>query len=88
MVEVEQVALRQRLVEAVVVLERRDGGGVTRRLLAEVRRDRVRRHELRQQERDGGDADQQEDERSEPSRDEAHEPVPLAEPARARDRSL
>src|SRR5205085_7227682 len=60
MVEVEQIALRQRLVEAVVVLERRDGGRVARRLLTEVRGDRVRRNELRQQERDGGDADQQE----------------------------
>jgi hypothetical protein len=88
MVEVEQIALRQRLVEAVMVLERRDGSRVARRLLTEIRRDRVRRHELRQQEGDGGDADQQEDERGEPPRHETREPVHSAEPTHPRDRSL
>ena len=61
--EVEQVALRQRLVEPVVVLEGGDGRGVGGGLLAEVGRDRVRRHELREQEDDRRDAEQQEQER-------------------------
>ena len=55
--EVDDVPLRQRLVEAVVRFERGDGGRVAGRLLAEVRGDGIRRHELREQERHGRDAD-------------------------------
>ena len=79
MVEVEQVPLRERLVEAIVVSERRDSRGVAGGLLAEVRRDRVRRHELRQEEHDGGDPDHQQHERGEAAQHEAREAVRAAE---------
>jgi len=46
------------------MLERGHRRRVARSLLAEVGRDRVRRHELRQQEHDGRDPDQQEQERA------------------------
>ena len=45
-VEIDRVADGERLVEPVVVLERGDGGRIGRRLLAEVRRHGVARHEL------------------------------------------
>ena len=82
-VEVQQIALRQRLVEPVVVLEGRDRGGVARSLLAEVRGDRIRRHELGQHEGHRGDTDQQQDERRQPAGGEADQSVRSAEAAQA-----
>ena len=64
--EVGPVLRGQRLVEPVVVAERRDRGRVVDRLLPEVRRGGIARHELRQHERDQRDADREEDERDEP----------------------
>ena len=55
--EVEPVPKRQRLVEAVVLLERGDRRGVAGGLLAEVRRDGVARDELREREHDERDPD-------------------------------
>ena len=72
--EVDQVALRERLVQPVVLLERRDRGGVAGGLLAEVRRGGVARDELGQDERDQRDPEQEEDERGQPPREEAEEP--------------
>jgi hypothetical protein len=57
MLEVEGVADRQRLVETVMSLEGRDGGRIAGRLLAEVGRYRVARHELGQHEDDQRDPD-------------------------------
>ncbi len=62
--EVDQVAHRQRPVEAVVVLEGGDGRGIAGGLLAEVGRDRVRRHELRQHEDDERDPEAEQHERA------------------------
>jgi len=78
--EVRAVLLRERLVEAVVLAERLDGGRVFDRALAEVRGRRVARYELREQEGDQRDADAEEDEGDEPPADEPEERVgrPLA----------
>jgi hypothetical protein len=78
--EVGAVLLRERLVEAVVLAERLDGGGILDRALAEVRGRGVARYELREQKRDQRDADAEEDEGDEPPADESKEGVgrPLA----------
>ena len=73
MVEIDRVTDRERPVEAVVVLERRDGGGIGGGLLAEVRRDGVARHELGEDERNERDPDQEQDEGDEPPKGEAQE---------------
>jgi hypothetical protein len=83
--EVRAVLLGQRLVEPVVVPERRDRGRVLDRPLAEVRRRRVARDELRQAERDQRDAEAQQDECRRPPREEAEERLgrPLARPSQS-----
>ena len=69
--QVDQVADRERLVEAVVLLEGLDRGRVGGGLLAEVRRGRVARHELGEHERDERDPEHEEQEGAEPAEDEA-----------------
>ena len=71
--DVDAVLLRQRLVEPVALTEGRDGSRVLDRALAQVRRGRVARHEVREHERDERDPEHQEDERSDPPRDESEE---------------
>ena len=71
--EVDRVADGQRPVEAVLVLEGRDGRRIRRRLLAEVRRRRIAWHELREDEGDERDPDPEEHERREPPQEEAEE---------------
>ena len=72
-IEVEGVPHRQRLVEAVVLVERLHRGRVACGLLAEVRGGGVARDELGQDERDERDADQQQDERGEAAGEEDQE---------------
>ena len=73
MVEIDRIADRKRLVEAVVLLERGHGRRIARRLLAEVRRDGIARHELGEHERDERDPERQEHERREPAQHETGE---------------
>jgi hypothetical protein len=56
-----------------VVPERGDGRGILDRALAQVRRGRVARDELRQAERDQRDAEAQQDERARPPCEKAEE---------------
>ena len=71
MLEVEPVSNRKRLVETVVGFERGDDGGIAGRLLAEVRRGRIARDELRQHEDDERDPDREQHERGGAPQDEA-----------------
>ena len=69
--EVREVLHRQRLVEAVPVVERRHRLRVGDGPLAEVGRRRVTGHHVREHERDEGDAEQQEHRRDQAAADEA-----------------
>ena len=82
--QVDQVAHGQRLVEAVVLLEGLDRLGIRGRLLAEVRRRRVARDELREHERDERDPEHEQHEGAQPAEDEAQEARRGAEPAAPR----
>ena len=81
MIEIDRVPDRQRPVEAVVVLERRDRCGIAGRLLAEVRRGGVRRHELGEDERDERDPEREQHERDEAAEEEASEAAGRQQPA-------
>jgi hypothetical protein len=67
-----EVLNRQRVIEPVPLAERLDCRGIRGRLLAQVRRDRIR-HDLREQERDQRDPDSEEDERRGAAQEEANE---------------
>ena len=79
--QVDQVTDRERLVEAVVLLEGLDRRRVGRGLLAEVRRRGVARHELGEHERDERDPEHEEQEGAEPAEDETQKARRGAEPA-------
>jgi hypothetical protein len=71
--QIDPVAEGQRLVEAVMGLERRHGGRIARGLLPEIRRDGVARDELRQHEHDKRDPDGEQHERGRAAQHEGQE---------------
>ena len=71
MLQIDQVAERERLVEAVVLIEGLDGSRVGGGLLAEVRRGGVARDELGQHEGDERDPEQEQEQRGKPAQEEA-----------------
>jgi hypothetical protein len=71
MLEVDPVANRQRLVEPVVSFERSNRRRIGGRLLTEIGRNRVARHELREHEDDERDANGKQHERRSATDDEA-----------------
>jgi hypothetical protein len=82
--DVDDVALGDRPVEAVLLVEGGDRRRVERGLVAEGGRRRVGGDDLGQDEEDEADAEDEHDESHDPSRDELEQPTPL--PPRPRER--